>query len=218
MDIEGHAPTDSVAFWERIYQARSRPSTGIPNAILASVAPRLKASRALDLGCALGDDAIWLARNGWTVTAVDVSATALERAAARAVTLGVADRIDFQQHDLAHTFPAGAFDLVYALYLQSPIDFDRDRALRSAAAAVAPDGRLLVVVHGSVQPWSWNQEPHPRFPTPQEQFDALELAAGEWDVEINDTPRRQATGPNGETATATDVVTLVHRRSRAAID
>ena len=40
--------------------------------------------RALDLGCGEGADAMWLAGHGWRVTAVDVSQTALDRAAADA--------------------------------------------------------------------------------------------------------------------------------------
>ena len=57
------------------------------------------------------------------MTAVDVSVTALDRASTHAATAGVEARIDFQQHDLAHTFPAGAFDLISAQYLQSPVEF-----------------------------------------------------------------------------------------------
>jgi 23S rRNA G2445 N2-methylase RlmL len=39
------------------------------------------------------------------VSAVDVSATALDRAAVDAATAGVADRIEFRRHDLALAFP-----------------------------------------------------------------------------------------------------------------
>ena len=70
---------------------------------------------------------------------------------------------------------------------------------------------MLVIVHGSIQPWSWNQDPDTRFPTPQEQLAELQLTPGDWEIEIADTPQRQATGPDGQTATATDVVTLIRR-------
>ncbi|MDA0140574.1 hypothetical protein [Solirubrobacter deserti] len=66
-------------------------------------------------------------------------------------------------------------------------------------------------MHGSIQPWSWNQDPETRFPTPQEQQNELQLEAGVWVSEIAGTPRREATGPDGQTATVTDVVTLVRR-------
>ena len=75
------------------------------------------------------------------MTAVDVSATALDRAADDAATAGVADRIDFQRHDLALTFLSGAFDLVSAQYLHSPVEFPR--VLQEAASAVTPGASFL---------------------------------------------------------------------------
>lgn len=206
----------SSEFWEQLYQRRDRPSNGIPNAVLASAATPLAAGRALDLGCALGDDAIWLAARGWRVTAVDVSATALQRASARAIELGVSAQIEFQRHDLAFTFPEGTYDLISAVHLESPVDFQRDHVLRRATQAVAPGGLLLVVTHGSVRPWAWNQDPNTRFRTPEESLAALELDFVQWDIEISGTPERLATGPNGETATVVDVVTAVRRRSSPA--
>jgi len=73
-----------------------------------------------------GQNAEELALQGWQPTAVDISANALARAEAHAVTAGVADRIDFERHDLARTFPSGAFELVSALYLQSPVRLPRE--------------------------------------------------------------------------------------------
>jgi len=149
-----------------------------------------------------------LAELGWRVTAVDVSATALNRAATHAAAAGVETRIDFQQHDLAQTFPAGAFDLVSAQYLQLPVEFPRDRVLHAAAQAVAPGGLLLVVAHASVPPWSW-ADPDTRFPTPEEALAALDLSPGQWGAERLGAPARQAIGPDGQSATDTDTVIAV---------
>ncbi len=198
-------------FWERSYREYERGWSGEANAYLVEVAGPLPPGTALELGCGEGGDAVWLAGCGWRVTAVDVSTTALGRAATRAAAAGVADRVDVQRHDLARTFPAGAFDLVCALYLHSPVEFPRDRVLQQAARAVAPRGLLLIVEHASVSPWSWNRDPHPRFPTPEETLAALDLTPGQWRADRLDAPERQATGPNGESATVTDTVIAVRR-------
>ncbi|MCA1598028.1 MAG: methyltransferase domain-containing protein [Chloroflexi bacterium] len=197
-------------FWEEHYRAHERVWSGGANSVLVDVAESLPPGAALDLGCGEGGDAIWLAERGWRVTAVDVSATALSRAAAHAAAAGVEARIDFQQHDLAQTFPAGAFDLVSAQYLQSPVEFPRDRVLQAAAGAVAPGGLLLVVAHASVPPWSW-ADPDTRFPTPEEALAALHLRPRQWRIDRLGAPERQATGPNGESATVADTIIAVRR-------
>ncbi|MGH3145474.1 MAG: class I SAM-dependent methyltransferase [Rubrobacter sp.] len=203
---------EAERFWEGHYRRHERLWSGKANAVLVDVAEPLQPGTALDLGCGEGGDAIWLAELGWRVTAVDVSATALDRAAAYAAEAGIADRIDFQRHDLAHTFPAGTFDLVSAQYLHSPVEFPRDRVLRAATRAVAPGGLLLVVGHGSVRPWAWNHDPHhSRFPTPEEVLASLDLSPGVWRTERLGSPERQATGPDGEPATVTDNVLAVER-------
>lgn len=85
------------------YGRHERVWSGRANPVLVDVAASLSADSVLDLGCAEGGDAVWLAGLGWRVTAVDVSATALERALAHAISAGVQDLIDFQRHDLART-------------------------------------------------------------------------------------------------------------------
>lgn len=211
---DGDAAGASAEFWEPIYERRG-PSNGMPNAVLAGVAAPLAAGTVLDLGCGLGDNSIWLAGLGWRVTAVDVSPTAVERVAARAAELDLGAQVTAECHDLARSFPEGSFDLVLALYLESPIDFGRDRALRKAAQAVAPGGLLLVVTHGSVSPWAWNQDPDTSFATPAESLASLQLEPDGWDVEISGALEREATGgPRMETVTVIDVVTAVRRRAR----
>ncbi|MCS7312507.1 MAG: methyltransferase domain-containing protein [Acidobacteria bacterium] len=51
--------------------------------------------RVIDLGCGTGEDAVWLARRGISVTAVDASATILDVARQKAEAAGVADHIKF---------------------------------------------------------------------------------------------------------------------------
>jgi len=100
---------------------------------------------------------------------------------------------------------------VSACYLHSPVPLPRDRVLRSAAAAVAPGGTLLVVGHAGGPSWA---EPNPEiyFPTPREVLDDLALPEGRWEVHRADVVERQLVGPDGEPGTRPDNVLSVRRR------
>jgi SAM-dependent methyltransferase len=201
--------TAPTRFWDDHYEKQATEPR--VNARLAEIADGLPPGEALDLGSGPGGDTLWLARQGWRVTAVDISGVAIARLTDRAQSLGLADRITAQQHDLAETFPAGQFDLVSAHYLHTSFDLPRARVLRTAAQALLPGGRLLVVDHGSTAPWSWNQDPDAHFPTPLQVAASLDLDPGQWSVERADAPRRMATGPGGSTAEVVDHVLLIRR-------
>jgi SAM-dependent methyltransferase len=204
------AQDDAARFWERHHGARSAGG-GRANPLLVETAEPLPPGVALDLGCGAGGDTLWLAQRGWQVTAVDISGAAVDRVRARADELGVGSRVTAERHDLAASFPGGSFDLVSAQYLHTPFAFPRDRVLRTAARALRPGGLLLVVDHGSIAPWSWNQDSDTHFPTPDEVAADLDLDPRRWTVVRADMPRRRAIGPAGETATVTDNVLLVRR-------
>lgn len=135
------------AWWETFYAERGRRWSGRPNTSLVAEAAGLPPGRALDLGCGQGGDAIWLAQRGWTVTGVDVSATALAVAAEQAAAAGVADAITWERADVGGSLPDGPFDLVTSSYLHSPVEIPWGAILRAAAARVAPGGTLLVIAH-----------------------------------------------------------------------
>ena len=200
---------EAQQFWEGQYQKGAKPWTGRPNAILKQFAEALSPSTALDLGCSEGNSAVWLAQQGWQVTGVDISVTALERAAEHAQEAGVSERTHFEPHDLSQTFPDGQFDLVYALYLQSPVYLPRAQVLRRAAAAVAPGSLLLIVDHGSVAPWTWDQ--NLTFPTPQEALDNLSLDLDGWHTDFLANPERELTGPGGQTALIKDIIIALRK-------
>ncbi|MEV0523228.1 class I SAM-dependent methyltransferase [Streptomyces sp. NPDC050439] len=205
---QGAADESAALFWERHYRSR-RPGAARVNPLLAETVSPLNPGVALDLGCGAGGDAIWLARQGWQVTAVDISTTAVERVRERARELGIADRVTAERHDLAESFPAGRFDLVSAQYFHTPLQLPRARVLRTAARALRPGGLLLIVDHGSTAPWSWNQDPDIHHPTPGEIAAELDLDPARWSVLRADMPERRATGPAGESATVIDNVLLV---------
>jgi SAM-dependent methyltransferase len=202
---------DQARFWDDLYRSRPVPWGERANPLLVEVADDLTPGAALDLGCGPCGDTAWLAHRGWRVTAVDIAAAAVSGVQEHAAAAGLADRVTAEQHDLSRSFPAGAFDLVSAQYLHSVFDFPRAEVLRTAVHALRPGGLLLVVDHGSIAPWSWNQDPDIHFPTPAEIAEDLALDPLRWPVVRADMPRREATGPHGETATVTDNVLVLRR-------
>ena len=210
-----HAPGSGVddglsvaEYWEQQY-AVPRWS-GNANAALEAVMPLLgDATDAVDLGCGEGGDAIRLAEAGWRVTAVDISPTAVERGRAVAVERGVGAAISWVAADLeTWTVPAGT-RLVTASFLQSNRQLDREGILRRAAAAIAPGGRLLVVAHAEMPPWS----PHAGELgiTPDTELAGLTLDPSAWETEVAQLRPRVVSGPDGAVATIRDSVLLVRR-------
>ena len=204
--------TDPKQFWEERYQAGSARSRGEPGTVLRRFAEPLTPGRALDLGCAKGDDAVWLAGKGWTVVAADLSSTALGYALDNARRSGVADRITFEQHDLARSFPEGVFDIVTASFLHTPFDWPRGAVLARGAQAITPGGHLLIIDHGSRAPWSW-AGPDTQFPTAEETLATLELNESDWTRLHVGAIKRGATGPKGGTAMVLDNVIFLRRNA-----
>jgi SAM-dependent methyltransferase len=200
------ADGDVREFWEQFYGDRDQVWSGRPNEVLVEECEGLEPATALDLGCGEGADAIWLAQQGWAVTAADVSQVAIDRGRRHAAAAGVADRITWEQHDFSRSIPSGPFALVSAHFLHSPVDDPRDPALRAAAAAVGAGGTLLVVSHETV-PW----HPDTVFPTAEEVLESLGVDLDQWEIERLDSRPRRAKRPDGE-IDVTDSVVRLRRR------
>lgn len=130
--------------WDARYAAADLVWSAGPNQFVESECARLSPGRALDLAAGEGRNAIWLAREGWTATAVDFSRVALDKgrrvAGDTAVSWVCADATGWACEPV--------FDLVVVAYLQLPAD-ERREALRAGFASLAPGGTLLVVAHDS---------------------------------------------------------------------
>jgi SAM-dependent methyltransferase len=186
-----------------MYAERSSVWSGEPNAQLVAEVGSLAPGTALDVGCGEGADAVWLARQGWDVTAVDISEVALDRARAQAASAGAT--ISFEHVDLVATPPAPeAYDLVSAQFFHLP-DPPRGQAYRGLGAAVAPGGHLLVVGH---YPSDHIGKDHPErlFTT-----DEIVLLLGDgWQVVTADVRERTAVH-HGELTDLVDGVVLMKR-------
>lgn len=137
--------------WDRRYQASALVRSAEPTQTVAEHCAELSQGRALDLATGEGRNSIWLACQGWRVTAVDFSTVALDKGRRIADAQGaeVAARIDWVTADVVAYRPdLGGYDLVIIAYLHLPAP-QRGTILRSAATATAPGGMLLVIAHDS---------------------------------------------------------------------
>ncbi|WP_455565538.1 SAM-dependent methyltransferase [Micromonospora parva] len=206
------ATTFEEPAWEERYQSRPSVWSGRPNPQLVAEVTDLTPGRALDVGSGEGADAVWLAARGWQVTAVDISSTALGRAAANAETAGVGDRIEFIHADLRDKPPAEqAYDLVSAQFMHLPAE-QRRELFAGLAAAVAPGGVLLIVGHHPSDLWGAAHRMH----MPDAMYTAQDVAAdldpAHWEVLTAEERARLATNPDGEDVTHHDAVLVARRR------
>ncbi|RCW39998.1 methyltransferase family protein [Halopolyspora algeriensis] len=197
-------------FWDDRYRSRGQVFSGSPNGVLVTEVTDLQPGRALDVGCGEGADALWLARHGWQVTAVDISPTALQRAADAQHDVDMEGCVVWTRADLTTTPPeAGAFDLVSVQYF--PLRHQPNHtALRGLLDAVAPGGTLLFASH----------DPADLSPHPEEGFDPndyyqpddiAKLLDHNWSVQANETRLRTTPTPAGTQHTH-DTVFRARRR------
>jgi cyclopropane fatty-acyl-phospholipid synthase-like methyltransferase len=200
------------AYWEERYRSSAGVWSGEPNRQLVAEAADLPAGTALDVGSGEGGDAVWLARRGWRVTAVDFATTALERGARAAEAAGVGDRIEWVRADLRSWTPPERYELVSAQFFHLP-PAERAAVFATLAAAVAPGGRLLLVGHDVSDLESGAHRPH----APERFFTAAEVAASldpaGWEIVTAGTRRRPALEHEADHGVVVADTVLVARRT-----
>lgn len=107
---------DNAEHWAGIFRRADHPlNTELPDAGLVAwsgrgLIPDGVGHTALDIGCGLGRNTRWLARQGYRATGIDISEYALQEARRRSAGLN----LDFLECDvLREPVPGGPFDLVY---------------------------------------------------------------------------------------------------------
>jgi len=201
------------AFWNDRYRSAHALWSGKPNRHLVAEAGALPPGTALDAGAGEGADAIWLARRGWRVTAVDISGVALERAAGHGAKEdeAVAERIEWRREDLREWVPPErAYDLVTAQYLHVPGATRRVLVAR-LAASVADGGTLLFVGHHPLD--LETTMPRPRQPELFFTGDdlAADLGGDGWKIVTNVAAPHETTDPEGRAVVVHDTVFRARR-------
>jgi SAM-dependent methyltransferase len=135
--------------WDERYAASELVWSATPNQFVAEELGDLPPGLALDVAAGEGRNALWLAENGWQVTAVDFSLVGLDKGRDLQARhpRGRDLHVDWVHAD-ALTYDSGAlrFDLVLVAYLQLVAD-ERRTAVRRAFAALREGGTFFLVAH-----------------------------------------------------------------------
>jgi len=137
--------------WDERYAASDLVWSSTPNQFVERELAGLRPGRALDLAAGEGRNALWLAEQGWEVTAVDFSLVGLDkgRALQERHPRGRDLHVEWVHAD-ALTYEAGPvpFDLAVIAYLQLVAD-QRRAAVRRAFGALRVGGTFFLVAHDS---------------------------------------------------------------------
>jgi cyclopropane fatty-acyl-phospholipid synthase-like methyltransferase len=130
--------------WQTRYAAPGYLFGTEPNAFLRAQAHRLKAGQtALALADGEGRNGVWLASRGLDVLSLDFSPHAQEKARKLAAERGVSLRVE--QADLTTwAWPAAAFDVIAAIFIQAIGPPQRDKLFADITRALKPGGLLLM--------------------------------------------------------------------------
>ncbi|HTO01244.1 MAG TPA: bifunctional NAD(P)/FAD-dependent oxidoreductase/class I SAM-dependent methyltransferase [Microthrixaceae bacterium] len=215
-DIESASrPSANEADWDHRYSGEQIWS-GNPNGALVSEVADLPVGRALDVGAGEGGDVIWLAEQGWKVTASDVSQRALDRIESVATKRSLALEFRHIDANAPDAFAGDQFDLVSAHYASIPRTPD-DRGIRNLTTAVAPGGLLLVVGH-DLEPMRTqiDTRQHSRAFDPDAYVRVEDIAdalanSSEWKIEVHERRARPSGAASGGQH-VDDVVLRARRR------
>ena len=157
--------TDAVEFWNEVW-GTSDHTDDDHDALLEVYVRGLTPGRALEFGCGTGGNALWLAEQGWRVTAIDYSDVAICKAGERAESRALDAK--FVVADASTYRPKGQYDLITSFYIQMPPE-QRVRMLLNSVESLAPGGVLLFVSHDkSAPPSGWNDDDLDSLTTPDE--------------------------------------------------
>lgn len=201
------------AYWETHWDGAHGGASGVSaHPALESELAGLAPGAALDAGSGEGHEARWLAAHGWDVTAVEISASALGRAAAHPGGSGVT----WVEADLTAWEPTRQFDLVTTFYAHPAMP--QAAFYERVSRWVAPGGRLLVVGHDAAA-GRGHGHGHGRGHGHEHPENAVAglaelralLDAERWSVRTLEARRRTVTTPSGHHTVLDDVIASADR-------
>ncbi len=106
----------------------------------------LRGKAVLDMGCGMGEEAVYLAKMGANVTAIDISSVGVELTRRRAEHNGLADSVEaFRMRADATEFPDASFDLIHGFGILHHIGLGP--GLAETRRLLKPGGRAIFFEH-----------------------------------------------------------------------
>jgi SAM-dependent methyltransferase len=144
----GEQGVQLIERWDRPYRGQRRPGwdTGLVAEDLRRAVEegKIKPCRVIELGCGSGTNAVYLARLGFEVTAIDVAPTALGIAEAKASEAGV--RVRWLLADVLNLPELGTFDLIFDRGCYHNVRYvDAARFVRAMCRLTQTGSRALIV-------------------------------------------------------------------------
>jgi len=136
------------SFWDERYNQAEYVYGTEPNAFLTTVLPDLKPGRLYLPGEGEGRNAVYAARLGWQVEALDQSIIGYKKAR----QLAANHLVEFEYHvsDWSGYQPENHFDLIGIFYLHLP-PTERLRFHTTCAAMLKPGGKLIAEYYSKAQ-------------------------------------------------------------------
>lgn len=195
-------------YWET-HWASTHGSNSLPaHPALSTELTDLRPGTAIDAGSGEGAEATWLAAHGWAVTAVDISAHAVTRAAASTTSDTGDGSVTWVEADLTEWEPDQQVDLVTTFYAHPTMP--QLAFYKRISEWVAPHGTLLIVGHSHHgSHGDGHMHPENAVATPEQVQDLLDPT--DWIVRTAEIRRRVVAPRGGAPINLTDVVIRAKR-------
>lgn len=131
--------------WNRRYAQKEFVWTVDPNQFLVAEIKDLTPGRALDVGTGEGRNAVWLAKQGWQVAAIDFSDVGIDKGIKLAASENVSVNwicADASQYQV----PRDSFDLIVLLYFHIP-RAQQSKLIRNSLNGLSSGGHFLYIGH-----------------------------------------------------------------------
>lgn len=149
--------TINLISWEEAYKTAPPWDIGHPQPEIVELvrAGELNKSKTLDVGCGTGENALFLAENGFSVVGIDLSTRAIATAKAKATKWKV--KVDFQVGNaLASHFKNGQFDnAIDSGLFHTFNDNERTSFVREIARVLAIGGKYFMLCFSDKEPTNW---------------------------------------------------------------